>query len=475
MIVLALGLLLRLLVMVIYTPAVFNYYGGDAARFMRLDSGGVVGLFGDAAMPAGYPAFLGVIRDISSWLPLTIFIQHLIGLSAAAFLYFAVKRTGAGRWAALLPAVVVAFSGDQIYLEHAILTEALWIPLLAFGLFAAVASLSSPRSQRWLIAAGLILMLSALVRNVSLVMPFLVAIWACFAFPGAWKARLMRGAVVIVPAVILLVAYLVVANMGAGGRNGLLEDGGLALYGRVGQFADCSKFTPPKGTEVLCVSTPEGEREGPFYWDFSSHSPLREKFDFDINNSHQQEQLSEFAREAIIHQPLSYLRAVLSDFVRIFAPEVGEPRAEDGATPHYMSFGSNVGVNQAWTPREMAEIVKEGYSGVGSGEASHGVRTALGTYQSIFRVSGIILIALIILNGVGIVWARGPQRAAAVLFFLVGAYLIVMPPATFSYDARYAVPPAEIFAAGAAFGLAVLVEWIRGRATETPGTRPTGA
>lgn len=460
---------LRLIVMVAYTPAVFNYYGGDAIRFMRLPASGTVGLFEDAAMPAGYPAFLGAIRDLWDWLPLTIFIQHLLGLAAAVALYLAVRRAGSPRWAALLPAIVVCISGDQIFLEHAILTEALWIPLLAAGLFATTASLSSSRADRWLIAAGTILMLSALVRNVSLVMPLLVAVWAWFALGGSWKHRLLNATRVIAPAAILLIAYLVVSGSGAGGRNGLVEDGGLALYGRVAQFADCSDFTPPKGTEPLCVTTPEGERPGPFYWDFSPQSPLRAKLHFDINNQEQQDQLSEFARQAIIHQPIAYARAVLTDFVRIFAPEVGEPRSEDGATPAYMSFGSNVGVNQAWPPREMAEIVSEGYSGVGSGEAGHAVRTALGSYQSVFRVGGIVLLALIVLNAVGVIWARGKERAAAVLFFLVGAYLIVMPPATFSYDARYTVPPAEIFGAGAAIGLVVLVGLIRGRASRSAG------
>lgn len=472
LIVLAVGLLLRLVVMVAYTPAVFNYYGGDAARYMRLSAGGVSGLFGDVAMPAGYPAFLGAIRGICDWLPLTTIIQHLIGLGAAVLLYAAVRRTGAPRWGALLPAIVIAVSGDQIYLEHAILTEALWIPLLALGLFAVVSSLSSPRPGRWLVTAGAVLMLSALVRNVSLVMPALVAIWVLFALPGSLSARLLNATRVIAPAAVILVAYLVVAGLGAGGRNGLFEDQGLALYGRVAQFADCSQFTPPQGTRVLCVTTPEDQREGPFYWTFSPQSPLREKFDFDIDDQHQQDQLSEFGRDAILHQPRSYARAVLSDLVRFFAPEVGEPRPEDGVVPRYMSFGSNIGVNQAWSPPEMAEVVDEGYSGVGSGEVSHAVRTILGSYQAIFRVDGIILLALIALNVVGVVWAKAKERAAAVLFFVVGAYLLVIAPATSSYDARYAIPPADIFAAGAAFGVVFLVRWSRGRAANRMSGSP---
>lgn len=472
LIVLAIGLLLRLIVMVFYTPAVFNYYGGDEARYMRLSAAGVVQLFGDVAMPAGYPAFLAGIRGISSWLPLTTFIQHLLGLAAAALLYFAVRRAGAPRWAALMPAIVLAISGDQIYIEHAILTEALWIPLLALGMFAAIASLEAPRPGYWLVASGAILMLSALVRNVSLVMPVVVAIWIWFALAGPLKTRLLNVARIIAPAALLLVAYLVVAGLGDGGRNGLFEDQGLALYGRVAQFADCSQFTPPKGTEVLCVTTPEDEREGPFYWTFSPESPLRAKFNFDINNQHEQELLSEFGKDAIVHQPRAYARAVLSDLVRFFAPEVGEVREQDGVVPRQMSFGSNVGVNQAWTPREMAADVKERYSGVGSGEVSHSVRNVLGSYQAVFRVDGILLLALIVLNAVGVVWSRGKERAAAILFFVVAAYLLLIAPATSSYDARYAIPPADFFAAGAAFGLVVVARWARRRSDGASGQSP---
>ena len=91
------GLALRLLVLAVYDHAIFNHYGGDSRRYLRLPEHG--GLFDDAYTPAGYPAFLKAVREVSSALPFTIGVQHLIGLATAVVLVAAGrlgKKTGAG-------------------------------------------------------------------------------------------------------------------------------------------------------------------------------------------------------------------------------------------------------------------------------------------------------------------------------------------------------------------------------------------
>lgn len=467
--ILGIGLILRLSVLLFYTPTVFNYYGGDSSRYMRLPGSGFSDLFSDVAMPAGYPGFLEVLHSISAWMPWTTLVQHLLGLAAAALLYFAVVRAGAPRWAALLPAAVVALSGDQIFLEHAMLTEALWIPGLALSMFLLASSLRAVKPLPWLIAGGTALMLTSLVRNVSMGLVLLLAIWAVAAIPAARRIRLRNGVAVIIPAVLVLGLYLGIANSAGQGHSGLFEDEGFALYARTAQFADCNKFTPPKGTEMLCVDTPTRQRPGPFWWAWSPESPLRSKFQFDINDTHDQELVGEFAKEAIKHQPLSYLGTVTSDFVRFFAPEVGDGRPENGVPPRYMSFGSITPVDQAQGLDEMAAMMATKYTGIDGGMASHDARAAFGSYQSVFRVDGLLGILLIALTVVGAVFGRGPIRAGAALFLIAGIVLLAIPPAVSSYDARYAVPPMDLLAAGAAFGLAVIAEKIAGR---RPVTQP---
>lgn len=461
--VLGIGLLLRLAVMVFYTPTVFNYYGGDSTRYMRLAFTGYDGLFADNAMPAGYPTFLAALRELWAWLPLTVMLQHVLGLVTAGLLYAAVVRAGAPRWAALLPLVVVVFSGDQLFLEHGIFTEALWMPLLALGLYLAARALSEPRARWWLASAGAALAVSALVRHVSQVLPVLVAVWAAVALPGTRGDRLRHAAAVLLPAILVVGAYFAVAKPIAGGYSGLTENQGFSLYGRVAQFADCTKFTPPKGTEGLCVDTPPDDRPGPFYWTFGPDSPLRTFAPEDPDEY--QSLLSSFGRAAILNQPLDYLQAVAKDFARFFAPGLGPTRTHSGSEAAAMSFESDVPTAQGASLEQLADQYDEEYSGVGDGEASQTARTLLGGYQELFRVEGLLLLGLIVLGALGVLLERGTRRAGAALFLLSGFALLAFPAAFSSYDVRYTVPPINLFAAGAAFGLAALAARLR----------PTGA
>lgn len=473
--VLGLGLLLRIGVVVFYTPTVFNYYGGDSARYMRLSFSGSSGLFGDNAMPAGYPAFLAVLRHVEDWLPFTIMTQHLLGLAGAVLLYAAVRAVGAPRWAALLPVVVVALSGDELFLEHGIFTEALWMPLLALAMYLLARAISAERALWWLVAGGIALACSAIARNLSEALPILLAIWAAVALPGTATLRLRNALAVALPALAVLGAYLVVAKPIAGGFSGLSENSGFALYSRVAQFADCNKFTPPPGSEPLCVDTPPDRRPGPFYWAWSTESPLRSKFAFDMHDSEDQALLSRFAREALVHQPIEYAEAAGRDFVRFFAPDWGTPRPDSGTDEGAMSFESTAGAAQAVSPPELADQYEEAYSGVGDGLAAPAVRSVLGAYQALFRIDGRLLLLLIALGVVGSILGRGRARAGASLFLLSGLALLVIPPLFSSYDIRYTIPPINLFAASAAIGLAALSERI-GREPYEPagGSRAVG-
>ena len=442
--------------MVFYTPSVFNYYGGDSARYMRLDFVGIDGIFGDNSMPAGYPAFLAALRSISTWLPLTVFIQHLLGLVTAALLYSSVVRLGASRWAALLPLVVVVFSGDQLFLEHGIFTEAIWMPALALGLYLVARAVPAIDARWWLVAGGAVLGVAALTRHVSQALPVLVALWAALALPGDRTTRVRNAVTVLMPAFLVLGCYFVVAKPIAGGYSGLVENQGLSLYGRTAQFADCDKFTPPKGTEALCVDTPPAARPGPFYWTFGTDSPIRTRIQFDSFNSADQDLLASFGRAAILNQPLDYTRAVARDLIRFVAPSAGIPRRDSGNDAESMSFESVVPTAQGASLEDLAQQYSETYSGVGDGVASSTARTVLGTYQSVFRVEGLLILLLIVLAGVGWVLGRGSIRAGAALFLLSGLLLLVFPPLFSSYDVRYAVPPIGLLATGAAFGLHAL-------------------
>jgi hypothetical protein len=451
---LGLGLLLRLGVLGFYGATVY-YYSGDATRYMRLGISGVSGLFGDNAMPAGYPAFLAILRHVDSWLPLTIFTQHLLGLVGAVLLYAAVRSVGTPRWAALLPVAVVALNGDELFVEHGILTEALWMPLLALAMYLVARSIRDERPRRWLVAGGVAIACTALVRSVSDVLPVVVAIWAAIALPGRGSTRLKNAAALLLPAIVVLGIYFAVSKPIAGGYSGLTENSGFSLYARVAQFADCSKFTPPPGTRRLCVATLPSDRPGPFYWAWDPRSPLRTKFHFNnIFDSKKQEELSSFARQAIVHQPVEYALTVARDFSLFFIPGAGTPRPYSGQFEREMSFGAA----DAATDSALADEYEEAYRGVGSGVPARAAMDIFGGYQSLFRIDGRLLFLLIVLGLVGCFLGPAARRSGAALFLASGFVLLLLPPLVSSYDVRYALPPINLFAAAAALGIASLVE-----------------
>jgi hypothetical protein len=453
---LAIGLAARIAVTALYTPTVFNYYGGDSARYLRLPFTQVTALFGDVAMPAGYPGFLAAIRGIDPWLPLTIAIQHGLGLATAALLYCAVTRAGAPRWAALLPAVVVLLSGDQLFLEHGIFTEALWSPALALALYAMARAISAERNQWWLVLGGALLAGAALVRHVSEFLPALLAIWAALALPGSPSLRIRHAAAVLIPAALVFGSYFVLATKIENGYTGMIENRGFSIYGRVGQFADCGEFTPPPGTRRLCVNTSPTARPGPFFWTYAEESPIRTKMEFDIYDDEDQELLQSFARAAIVHQPLDYAQAAGRDFVRFFLPWIGDPRPDSGTEANDMSFGSTTPIDQGVSLEDQAALFAQVYSGVGDGTTSGTARDLLGSYQSIVRVNGAILFLFLLLGVLGVFLSRGAMRAGASLFLVAGLTLLIVPPLFSSYDVRYIVPPGNLLAASAAFGIAAL-------------------
>ncbi len=254
------GVAMRVFLMLEYRPAMlsnadsarFLYYAHDAERF-----------FHDSFAPTGYAAFLRFVRLISTRLEFTIVLQHLFGIAAALLLCAALRRVGAPRWASLIPAAVLLLSGDELYIEHALLSEPLFILLVAAGLYSAVRGLTSVGADAAisLAGAGALLACAARVRGVGLVLVPVLVLWALLALPGGWRGRLTGAGAAAGGGVALLLLYVAVAHAGHG-HTGWSDVNGWSLYGRAAPFADCRKFTPPRGTRKLCQHTPPASRPG---------------------------------------------------------------------------------------------------------------------------------------------------------------------------------------------------------------------
>lgn len=463
----ALAVAIRVVVMIAYSSAVFVYYNGDALRYARVSPrGGHLDLFSDHWVPAGYAIFLAAVREIWSALSFTIGLQHVLGIATGLLFYAALRRLGAPGGFALAPAALVFFSGDQIFLEHALLTESLWAVLIAGGLYALLRGVGEDSVDwRWLAVGGVALAYAGVVRPVGMLLLVVAAVWVALAL-RAGLARCARAiAAVVLPAAVLVGAYVGVAALDQG-TSGLGELAGVQLYGRVAQFADCTKFKPPGRTRLLCQTTPSARRSGPNGQLFASDAPLLQP-SFHADLLRDSALLGRFAQQAILHQPGAYASAVLEDYERIVG--LGHGRTGDGANPWEMRFdlpyayGNPAG---ATTPEQIARLYRVEYTSVRVHPLS-GWSHALARYQGVVRLHEGLVIVLLVLAFVGISLGTARARAGAGLFLGAALCLYLVPALIAQWDVRYGVLPGELLAVAATVGAWAL--WERRQAISATG------
>jgi hypothetical protein len=441
LVLLALGILVRVAAVVMYFPAWMQ--SNDEIRFARLGTE----IFSDYWMPAGYALFARGMREISSELWVTIAVQHAVGLSIGVFLFLAVRRLGVKPWVACIPAGVAFLSGDQVWIEHQVVAETFMTTFLVAGLACAIRGLVPKLNIRWLAAGSAFLTYAGLSRNVGLVaLPVLVI---CTAFwvggGGAIRARALAAA--IAPALAVFGLYVAAFEISGGEYLGIRDMSGWNLYSRVAPIADCSRFTPPPGTRRLCENTPLSEREGSLGYSWDLNSRGRKVVELEPATS---ALVGSFAREVIVHEPLSYLKLVVTDAARYIDPSIGGERPFSGIPHEVQSFGLIDPVTREFIEREMSR----GYSGTQVHVIGRGI---LRTYQDLFRVTGLLVAALVVLTLIGMWAARGAVRLGIFLFGLTGLLLYLVPVAVLSYELRYGIPPLPLITVSGTLGLATLI------------------
>jgi hypothetical protein len=452
-VVLVIGLGLRVYAIAAYRPAVMTM--SDSTAYVWDASGN---LFGDAVRPAGYSLFLRGAHAVSSDLRFTIGLQHLFGLASAVLVYLAARRLGGSRLLSTFPAAVVALSGDQVFIEHTLLSESAFTLLLCGAIYSAIRMLDAGQPAVWGAISGVLIAAASTVRTAGLVLVPMFALWAALSLAGAWRKRLVIGATTLVAGVGVLMLYAGFQNRSEGTWS-LARASGWSLYSRVAQFADCSEFTPPRGTRVLCETTPPDERPGPEHYGWVG-GPARARFGAPPNGD---AQLKEFAQTVVLHQPLDYAKVVLKDTVRYFVPTFGFDRPGSGTGPELFTFD-----RRAPGYEEGIEQAVEGYYNRFDLRLSPGGVRALASYQELIRVHGILFFQLIVLGIVGVFLTRGQTRRGLILLVGTTLVLLVIPAATNAYSARYGLPVEGLAAAAAALGGSALLMRLR-----ADGQRPS--
>jgi len=447
---LCIGLALRIWLTVAWSPALTGY--SDSGIYFQ---GAYESVWSDPIRMVGYSMFLRAIHAVVPHLIAVVVLQHAMGLVAAILIFLAVRRCGGPRWLGLVPAAVIALGGDELFFEHAALSDALFIFLIVATLYATIRA--SEDRARWAMIAGLCAGLAVWDRSVGLGLVAIAPVWLVFSFGRPTRHTIITGAFSLTVALLVIGVYAGWRSAATDLPGMLTSNSAWNLYSRVAPWADCNKFKPPSGTEGLCQRTPESQRgyhSGEEYI-YSTESPAQQLYGppyYISDDPHAMERLQEWSEAAIRGQPLDYVKAVWLDTRRLFSPNApgyGDLTA-DAFTAYSLSGADRSGRNEFveyWQSRLYPDDPPPHHGGVG----------VFKVWEAATRIVNFWMALLLGLCLVGpwVLWGRA--RAGMILFAATALMLLFLPIVSKSYDYRFVVPAfAPLVAAGAlsAWGLA---------------------
>jgi Dolichyl-phosphate-mannose-protein mannosyltransferase len=442
------GVALRVIALLSWWPAVTQISDGYE-RFAGSNP------FENPVHPAGYSLVLGALGTVTfHQVAFTVFLQHLSGVASAVLLWAATRRVTGSNWAGLLPAGIVLLQPDQIFLEHAIMSESWAILATSVGLYAAVRAFDEPGPWWcWPLVAGTALGLAVTIRTAGLfVLPVAVlALLLCR--PGLLRSwRNWRAPMAAAGAGAAIVLTYAAANATFGERFDIRSSPGWFLYGRAAQFADCDEFNPPEGTEVLCEHRPASERPGgQWYWGlgFRAGSTAPGPRHFGPFGEHDG-LIGEWSRRAILAQPLDYLGSVWEHLHPYWSGSPPErPDSGSGLDPG-LAFADGYTELDLATIEPAVERSFEGFYNDFSVRKNQTGLEFLRDWQEVIRFDPIALSGATLLTLVGLVIGSRRSRVGVFLFGVGGLALIVAPALTGNYFGRYVVPMAGPLAAAVA-------------------------
>jgi hypothetical protein len=438
--VLVLGVALRVLAMVGYRPALF-YIDSVASYLLPLPK-----LDPTGQDPIGYDFLLlwpvlrvGNVEVVAA-------IQHLLGLGIAVAGYALLRRKGAGRWLATLATVPVLLDAYQVQIEHNLMADPLFEALVVAGL--CVLAWRDRPGWPAVVAGGLLLGLATTVRQVGEVLVVPLLLFVVLAVRGRWR-RLVLGAGALACFAVPVAAYASYYHHFSG-RYGISHAGANALYGRVATFVDCTGMDLPDEERILCPSTPPAGRPGPDYWAHDGRSPWVALVNA-VGGERADLLADDFAKRAIRHQPLDFVRSVGGDGLKVFAWRREDVSVSDPPVERWRFQTTFPTFPNLVTLDSIAQLSHQ--YGSGDPVVRPGVAKVLRGYQlSVGHTPGPVLALAMLFGLAGAVRRRG---LPALLFLLTGILVPVLGDVVvFSW--RYQLPGFVLLPLAGALGAVAL-------------------
>ncbi|MFC0534117.1 hypothetical protein [Phytohabitans kaempferiae] len=291
LVLLAAGLVLRVLVMIAYNPGF--WFRGDSNIYVN----GAFSHIPNPSRPFGYSFAVWVLSPFHS-VRLIVGLQHLLGLAVAALVYAFLRRRSVSRWWATAAVAPILLDARTVLLEHFLLAESLFIALLVC---AVIALCWSPRPGWWAVAgAGVLLSAAALTRTIGLPL-----VGAVVVFLLVRRVGLARIGVFAVVFAIPLAGYAVWYQSHYGVYS-LGTYSGRFLWARTTSFVQCDKLDLTPAERQICPPEPLDERMPVDVYIWSRHSPAAK-----LPEREHDPLFGSFARKAILAQPGDYARTVV--------------------------------------------------------------------------------------------------------------------------------------------------------------------
>ncbi|MFD0901316.1 hypothetical protein [Actinomadura sediminis] len=441
-VIIVMGALLRLTAMAGYRPVMFF---NDSFDYLHV----AMEPHPHPLRPDGYGFLLILLKPFHSF-ALVSAVQHLMGLAMGVMIYALLhRRFGLPGWGAALAAAPVLLDAYQIQLEHLVLSDTMF----SFLVMSAVTLLLWRDRPSWKIAAavGLIVGFSWLTRTVG--MPVLIGVLTYMLIRrSGWKVMAVTAVACMLPVLSYMTWYKAET-----GKFAMTESTGIFLYARVYKFADCHEIPDlPVRQYPLCT---EPENRLPKSQDgiWNTASPLN-RYPGQRFSPENNELANDYAKRAILAQPLDYTKVVLGDFFRVFQWDrtVFPDQATYGQYEFWDDRDGNARPLPNWRMDGDSVAAAEAKEYENGNAETHAVEPFAGTiraYQDVFYLRGTMVGGILLIGLAGLVplWRRLGGRAF--LPWTLATGLLLAPAATAEFDYRYVLPavPLAALAAGMAF------------------------
>jgi hypothetical protein len=448
---LAAGLVLRVLTELAYRPALFYV---DTTRYLYNAEQGMD--------PVGYKGPLRAILAVANFDAVAGF-QHLLGLGLAVVIYVLLRRRGVPRWLSALAMAPVLLDAYQLQIEQTVMPDTVFEALIVAGL--AILLWRPAAGWRRIAAAGVVLGASATVAQVgeALLVPAVIYV---LALGGGWRQALTKAAALCAAFALPILAYCTV-NFLATGNFFLSDTGVTSLYGRTASAVDCATIKLPADERSLCP-TPAQQAEGPDWLEYDTASPVNLYYYDKLPRGETNSLISDFNHRVLTQQPLRVLGAYGADVVKLFALTRD---GRQGDTPiSRWQFQTRVIYYPPWSSEA---VVRSEIAAFGGGQPAiwqpaasflrsyqlHGGYTP-GPLEVLFTLTGLA-------GSVVVVRRRADARTrllarACLLFFASGGFLtLVSDVPEFSW--RYQLPALVTLVPAGILGIAVIMSMFTAR------------